>query len=123
MNLQTIKSIDGKVEYVLLPIAAYKALSHELVEQLKNFHDHEDYELFDPADYVDNPIVLARIEAGITQGIPNIIHNASISPTRRSEPMPAACSDDIKHALSLAMSALSKQVRYVLPRNSINAFK
>jgi ribosome-binding protein aMBF1 (putative translation factor) len=67
MNLQTIKSIDGKVEYVLLPITAYNALSQELIEQLKNFHDHEDYELFDPADYVDNPVALARIEAGITQ--------------------------------------------------------
>ncbi len=67
MNLQTIKSIEGKVEYVLLPIAAYNALSQELIEQLENFHNHEDYEVFDPADYVDNPVALARIEAGMTQ--------------------------------------------------------
>ncbi len=35
MNLQTIKSLDGKVEYVLLPVAAYKALRHQITEQLK----------------------------------------------------------------------------------------
>ena len=29
--------------------------------------DNEDYERFDPADYVDNPVALARIQAGITQ--------------------------------------------------------
>lgn len=28
---------------------------------------HEDYVAFDLADYVDNPIALARIKAGITQ--------------------------------------------------------
>ena len=28
---------------------------------------HKDYDAFDPADYVDNPIALARIKAGITQ--------------------------------------------------------
>ena len=67
MNLQTIKSIDGKVEYVLLPITAYNALSHELTEQLKHFHDDGEYELFDPVDYIDNPVAFARIDAGITQ--------------------------------------------------------
>ena len=35
MNLQTIKSMDGKVEYVLLPVAAYQALRHQITEQLK----------------------------------------------------------------------------------------
>lgn len=67
MNLQTIKSLDGKVEYVLLPVAAYKALRHQITEQLKQTQENEDYEIFDPADYVDNPIALARIQAGITQ--------------------------------------------------------
>ena len=37
MNLQTIKSMDGKVEYVLLPVAAYQALRHQITEQLKQF--------------------------------------------------------------------------------------
>ena len=27
---------------------------------------HKDYDAFDPADYVDNPIAFARIKAGIT---------------------------------------------------------
>lgn len=67
MNLQTIKSLDGKVEYVLLPIAAYKALRHQITEQLRHTQENEDYEVFDPADYVDNPVVLARIQAGLTQ--------------------------------------------------------
>jgi ribosome-binding protein aMBF1 (putative translation factor) len=67
MNLQTIKSMDGKVEYVLLPIAAYQALRHQITEQLKQAKENEDYEVFDPADYIDNPVALARIQAGITQ--------------------------------------------------------
>lgn len=67
MNLQTIKSLDGKVEYVLLPVAAYKALRHQITEQLRHTQVNEDYEVFDPADYVDNPIALARIQAGLTQ--------------------------------------------------------
>lgn len=66
MNLQTIKSLDGKVEYVLLPVATYYTLKHLITEQLKA-DGNEDYEVFDPADYVDNPVALARIKAGITQ--------------------------------------------------------
>jgi DNA-binding XRE family transcriptional regulator len=65
MNLQTIKSLDGKVEYVLLPVATYNALRHQITEQLK--HTQDDYEIFNPADYVDNPVALARIKAGLTQ--------------------------------------------------------
>lgn len=67
MNLQTIKSMDGKVEYVLLPVAAYHALRRQITEQLKYSQENEDYEVFDPADYVDNPVALARIKAGLTQ--------------------------------------------------------
>lgn len=67
MNLQTIKSIDGKIEYVLLPIGTYNALRHEISAQLKRSQNNDDYEIFDPADYVDNPIALARIETAITQ--------------------------------------------------------
>ncbi len=67
MNLQTIKSMDGKVEYVLLPIATYHALRHQITEQLRHTQESEDYEAFDPADYIDNPVALARIQAGITQ--------------------------------------------------------
>lgn len=67
MNLQTIKSMDGKVEYVLLPVAAYHALRRQITEQLKHAQENEDYEVFDPSDYIDNPVALARIQAGITQ--------------------------------------------------------
>lgn len=67
MNLQTIKSMDGKVEYVLLPIATYHALRPQIAEQLKHSQENEDYEVFDPADYVNNPVALARIQACITQ--------------------------------------------------------
>ncbi len=67
MNLQTIKSMDGKVEYILLPVATYHALRHQITEQLKHTQENEDYEVFDPADYIDNPVALARIQAGITQ--------------------------------------------------------
>lgn len=67
MNLQTIKSMDGKVEYVLLPVAVYHALRRQITEQLKHSQENEDDEVFDPADYVNNPVALARIQAGITQ--------------------------------------------------------
>ena len=67
MNLQTIKSMDGRVEYVLLPIAAYQALRIQITEQLKQTNEDQEYEVFDPADYIDNPVALARIQAGITQ--------------------------------------------------------
>ncbi|KTD64235.1 helix-turn-helix protein [Legionella santicrucis] len=67
MNLQTIKSLDGKVEYVSLPVATYNALRHQITEQLKHTQENEDYEIFNPADYIDNPVALARIQAGLTQ--------------------------------------------------------
>jgi DNA-binding XRE family transcriptional regulator len=58
MNLQVIKSTDGKDEYVLLPIKLYQQLEESL---------QEEYVLFHPADYVENPVALARIQAGLTQ--------------------------------------------------------
>ncbi len=67
MNLQTIKSMNGKIEYVLLPIATYHALHDEISKQLKNYQQNEDYEAFDPADYVENPVALARIQENMTQ--------------------------------------------------------
>ncbi len=67
MNLQTIKSMDGQVEYILLPVATYHALRHQITEQLKHPQVSEDYEIFDPADYIDHPVALARIQAGLTQ--------------------------------------------------------
>lgn len=65
MNLQTIKSIDGKTEYVLLPIQIYNTLTHEFKKKLK--HIENDYISFEPEDYIDNPVALARINTGLTQ--------------------------------------------------------
>ena len=67
MTLQIIKSIDGKAEYVLLPIDVYNALRDEIEEALKKKYSGEDYVPFELTDYVDNPVALARINAGITQ--------------------------------------------------------
>lgn len=67
MNLQVIQSIDGKDEYVLLPISIYNSLHDQINERMKKIKSKNDYVTFDPADYVDNPIALARIKAGITQ--------------------------------------------------------
>lgn len=63
MSLQVIKSVDGKDEYVLLPINIYIALRDQIREKIHK----NDYVNFDPADYIDNPIALARIKSGITQ--------------------------------------------------------
>ena len=67
MTLQIIKSIDGKAEYVLLPINVYNVLRAEIEEALKKKYSGEDYVSFELTDYVDNPVALARINAGITQ--------------------------------------------------------
>lgn len=67
MTLQIIKSIDGKAEYVLLPFNVYNALRDEIKEALKKKYSSEDYVPFELTDYVDNPVALARINAGITQ--------------------------------------------------------
>ncbi len=67
MILQTIKSIEGKVEYVLLPVSIYNALQDEIEMRMKKLKSKNDYVTFDPADYVDNPIALARIKINMTQ--------------------------------------------------------
>lgn len=71
MTLQKIKSIQGKDEYVLLPIAVYRVLKDQIEKELAaceaNQSDEQAYEPFVLEDYVDNPVALARIKAGITQ--------------------------------------------------------
>lgn len=62
MTLQIIKSIDGKEEYVLLPISAYKLLKKEIDRVIK-----DEYVPFELEDYVSSPIALARIHANLTQ--------------------------------------------------------
>jgi predicted transcriptional regulator len=69
MNLQTIKSSTGKLEYVLLPYCVYRSLKTPIEAELakvKTLSD-DDYVPFDPADYVDNPVALARIKAHVRQ--------------------------------------------------------
>lgn len=65
MNLQIIKSTKGRPEYVLLPIKVYAILRSAIDKELVK--SQEDYVNFDVADYVDNPIALARVRARITQ--------------------------------------------------------
>lgn len=66
MSLQIIKSVNGKPEYVLLPISVYQALRHSIDKELAHTPT-EEYESFQLEDYVDNPVALARIRAKITQ--------------------------------------------------------
>ncbi|MBS0358419.1 MAG: helix-turn-helix domain-containing protein [Proteobacteria bacterium] len=66
MRLQIIKSVDGKDEYALLPVSVYQALRAEIEEELLE-SQNDDYVPFNPADYVENPIALARIQAKKTQ--------------------------------------------------------
>jgi DNA-binding XRE family transcriptional regulator len=71
MTLQRIKSLDGKDEYVLLPIAVFRALRGQIERRLAGRSvarsKDDDYVPFDLKDYVDNPVALARIKAKITQ--------------------------------------------------------
>src|SRR5690349_20730000 len=69
MSLQVIKSIEGKAEYLLLPVNVYNTLRNEITKVLRQKHNHDEYEDFEVADYVDNPVALARISAGLTQAI------------------------------------------------------
>jgi ribosome-binding protein aMBF1 (putative translation factor) len=71
MTLQKIKSLDGKDEYVLLPIAVFRALRGQIEQRLAARKTaktrDDDYLPFVLEDYVDNPVALARIKAKITQ--------------------------------------------------------
>lgn len=71
MRLQTIKSADGKDEYVLLPVAVYHALKGEIEDKLAHRSPKrkaaDEYVPFVLEDYVDNPVALARMKAHLTQ--------------------------------------------------------
>lgn len=67
MNLQIIKSVDGKDEYVLLPIGIYRSLQKEIASQITGMSNRQDFVPFEPEDYVNNPVALTRIKAGMTQ--------------------------------------------------------
>ena len=71
MTLQRIKSLDGKDEYVLLPVAVYRALRREIDGELSGAkaarRKDDQYVPFALEDYVGNPVALARVKANLTQ--------------------------------------------------------
>lgn len=71
LNLQIINSVAGNPEFVLIPVAVYNALREQIEDELAGLaaaaHKGRDYVPFELADYVDNPIALARIKANMTQ--------------------------------------------------------
>lgn len=71
VHVQIIKDHQGRDEYVLLPVRVYEALREEIDEQLEALEllvvRRDDFQPFDPADYVKNPVALARMKAGIKQ--------------------------------------------------------
>lgn len=71
LNLQIIKSISGKPEFVLIPVAVYAALREQIEDEMAGLEAAADkggdYVPFEVSDYVDNPVALARIKAGLTQ--------------------------------------------------------
>jgi hypothetical protein len=71
MNLQIIKGTDGQDEYVLLPVGVYESLREQIEDELSVLDiqtgQEEEYEPFNPADFVQNPVALARMKAGVKQ--------------------------------------------------------
>jgi len=71
MSLQTIRNMQGNAEYVLLPVQVFDALKDQIEDELAGLEawadQKEDYIDFDPADYVDNPVALARMKAQVKQ--------------------------------------------------------
>ena len=71
LNIQIIKSISGKPEFVLIPVAVYNALRDQIEDELAGREaaadKSTDYVPFALEDYVDSPIALARIKANVTQ--------------------------------------------------------
>ena len=71
MTLQRIKSLDGKDEYVLLPLAVYRALRREIDGELNGKkparRKDDEYVPFVLEDYIGNPVALARIKSNLTQ--------------------------------------------------------
>jgi len=71
LNLQVIKSIAGEPEFVLIPVKVFNALREQIENEVavleSKAEKSTDYVPFVLNDYVDNPVALARIKAGITQ--------------------------------------------------------
>ncbi|MEW6314157.1 MAG: helix-turn-helix transcriptional regulator [Pseudomonadota bacterium] len=105
MKLQTIKSSDGKDEYVLLPVAVYRVLKQEIEGELKHGKRQRrasDYVPFRLEDYVDNPIALARMKARFTQeelADRMGVSQAYISKIERQEKVTAKLLERVRQAL------------------------
>jgi DNA-binding XRE family transcriptional regulator len=71
VNLQIIKSISGKPEFVLIPVAVYNALRKQIEDEVAGLEGAAekdgDYVPFALDDYVDSPVARARIKANLTQ--------------------------------------------------------
>ena len=68
LNVQVIQSLEGTPEYVLIPFAVYSALRKQIDGKLAGMKlGKGDYIPFELANYVDNPVALARIKTGLTQ--------------------------------------------------------
>jgi DNA-binding XRE family transcriptional regulator len=81
----------------------YYRLHVESWRTIFNRDDNEDYEIFNSADYVDNPVALARIQAGITQKeLANLMEvtQAYISKIENQEKVTVKMLNKVKQALS-----------------------
>lgn len=75
MTLPIIKSPDGREPYVRLPVPIYEVLKDQIDELLERQPEktevgteaNGDYIPFDPANYVQNPVALARIRAHLSR--------------------------------------------------------
>ncbi len=71
LNVQIIKSLSGKPEFVLIPVAVYNALRDQIEDEMAGLEaiaeKSGDAEPFALEDYVSNPVALARMKANFTQ--------------------------------------------------------
>ncbi len=71
LNVQIIKSLSGKPEFVLIPIVVYNALRERIEDELAGLEGAAEkgggYVPFALEDYVENPVASARMKAGMTQ--------------------------------------------------------
>jgi hypothetical protein len=117
MNLQKIKSLNGKDEYVLLPIAVYQALKDEIDGKLSTTRGKakapaDDYVPFVLEDYVDNPVALARMNAHLTQkelAERMGVSQAYISKVERQYDVTPALLDRATRAISRNVPAVTKE--------------
>lgn len=108
MTLQIIKSIDGQNEYALVPINIY----YQFQKTLEQACSAEDYLTFDPEDYIENPIALARIKANLTQAqLAKILQvsQAYISKIERQNKISAKLMHRVKLALEKTYEQAQKK--------------